>query len=158
MSVYQSDYFDAEPKGIVGALADETEHLAVSATVWVFEGIRFGAPAAHGPVEDTAIPYVVGGRFLGLAIETGAIPAQHISTPALIDGFPRDFTGSFMTKGVMFVESGSPIAIKDPAYYNTVTRQYLSAAGANTVGPIPFAQFRTAATAAGQTVELVLRQ
>ena len=156
MAVYQTDYGTVPAKGLKGQIANEEKHNQISRTVQGAAGIKFGAPAARGTIDHTVIPFAAGGKFMGLAVMTMAIPAVAVGS-TLIDGYPQDFTGAFMTDGQMYVESGGAVVAGDPVYYNTVTDQYANAAGANIVGPIPTAFFDTSATAAGQMVEISLK-
>lgn len=156
MAVYQTDYSATPAKGLKGQIANEEKHNQISRTVQGAAGIKFGAPAARGTIDHTVIPFVAGGKFMGLAVMTMAIPPVAPGS-TLVDGYPQDFTGAFMTDGQMFVESGGAVAAGDAVYYNTVTDQYVNAAGANIVGPIPTAFFDTSATAAGQMVEISLK-
>jgi hypothetical protein len=156
MAVYQTDYSAIPAKGLKGQIANEEAHNHVSRTVQGAAGIRFGAPAARGTIDHTVIPFAASTKFIGLAVLTGAVPPVATGS-TLVDGYPQDFTGAFMTDGTMFVESGNAVTAGDPVYYNTVTDQYVNAAGTNIVGPIPAAFFDTSATAAGQMVEVSLK-
>lgn len=156
MAVYQTDYSAAPAKGLKGQIANEEKHNQISRTVQGAAGIKFGAPVARGTIDHTVIPFAAGGKFIGLAVMTMAVPPVAPGS-TLVDGYPQDSTGAFMTDGPMYVESGGVIAAGDPVFYNTVTDQYVTAAGANIVGPIPTAFFDTSATAAGQIVEVSLK-
>lgn len=156
MATYQTDYGVLPAKGLKGQVANEESHNHVSRTVQGAAGIKFGAPASRGTIDHTVIPFAASTKFVGLAVLTGAVPPVAVGS-TLVDGYPQDFTGAFMTDGTMFVESGGVIAAGDPVYYNTVTDQYVAAAGTNIVGPIPAAFFDTSATAAGQMVEVSLK-
>jgi hypothetical protein len=156
MATYQTDYNALPAKGLKGQVANEETHNHVSRTVQGAAGIKFGAPAARGTLDHTVIPFAAGGKFIGLAVLTGAVPPVAVGS-TLVDGYPQDFTGAFMTDGPMFVEAGGAVAAGDPVYYNTVADQYVNATGTNIVGPIPAAFFDTSATAAGQMVEVSLK-
>lgn len=155
MATYQTDYGVLPAKGLKGQIANEEKYNGISRTVEGAAGIKFGAPAARGTIDHTVIPFAAGGKFVGFAVLTGAVPPVALGS-TLIDGYPQDFTGAFMTDGQMFVESGGVIAAGDTPYYNTATDQYVNAAGANIVGPFP-GFFDTSATAAGQMVEVSLK-
>lgn len=156
MPAYQTDYGVLPAKGLKGQVANEEAHNHPSRTVQGAAGIKFGAPAQRGTLDHTVAPFAAGGKFFGLAVMTMAVPPVATGS-TLVDGYPQDFTGAFMTDGQMFVEAGGVVAAGDPVYYNTVTDQYVAAAGTNIVGPIPAAFFDTSATAAGQMVEVSLK-
>ncbi len=156
MPAYQTDYTVLPGKGLKGQIANAEAYNNLSRTVQGAAGIKFGAPAARGTIDHTVIPFAASTKFIGLAVMTMAVPPVATGS-TLVDGYPQDFTGAFMTDGTMFVESGGVIAAGDTLYYNTVTDQYVNAAGTNIVGPIPGAFFDTSATAAGQIVEISLK-
>lgn len=155
MAVYQSDYSVLPAKGLKGQIANEELHNHISRTVQGAAGVKFGAPVQRGTSDHTVAPFAAGGKFMGLAILTGAVPPVAPGS-TLVDGYPQDFTGAFMTDGTMFVESGGVIAAGDTPYYNPTTDQYVNAAGTGIIGPIP-GFFDTSATAAGQMVEVSLK-
>lgn len=156
MPAYQTDYGTTPAKLLKGQIANEEKYNGVSRTVQGAAGIKFGAPVARGTIDHTVIPFAAGGKFVGFAVMTMAVPPVALGS-TLIDGYPQDFTGAFMTDGSMGVEAGGVIAAGDPVYYNTVTDQYVNAAGTNIVGPFPLTFFDTSATAAGQMVEISIK-
>lgn len=156
MAVYQSDYAVLPAKGLKGQIANEEKHNQISRTVQGAAGVKFGAPVQRGTSDHTVAPFAAGGKFMGLAVLTGAVPPVAVGS-TLVDGYPQDFTGAFLTDGQMFVESGGVIAAGDPVFYNPTTDQYVNATGTGILGPIPSAFFDTSATAAGQMVEVSLK-
>lgn len=156
MAVYQSDYSVLPAKGLKGQVANEEAHNHPSRTVQGAAGIKFGAPAQRGTLDHTVAPFAAGGKFFGFAVLTGAVPPVATGS-TLVDGYPQDFTGAFMTDGQMFVEAGGALAAGDQVYYNPTTDQYVNAAGTGILGPFPAVFFDTSATAAGQMVEISVK-
>lgn len=155
MATYQTDYSATPAIGLKGQIANEEKHNQISRTVENAAGVKFGAPVQRGAGDHGVVP-LAAGKFIGLAVLTGAVPPVADGS-TLVDGYPQYFTGAFMTDGQMFVEAGGAVADGDPVYYTTATDQYVNAAGAGIVGPIPDAFFDTTATAAGQMVEVSLK-
>lgn len=62
-------------------------------------------------------------RFLGLAVLTPAVPPVAAGA-TLVDGYPQNFTGAFMTEGPMYVLAGASVADGDDTYWNPATKRY----------------------------------
>lgn len=155
MATYQTDYSERPPIGLVGQIANEEKHNQISRTVSNAEGIRFGAPGFRvaGAGNDHKIA-ATGTKFLGLAVLTPSVPPVATGS-TLVDGYPQNFTGAFMTDGQMYVEVAGAVAPGDAVYFVAASGRYSNSATGNTA--IPNAFFDTTATAAGQIVEISLK-
>lgn len=153
MATYQTTYGLAPAKGLHGAIANEEKSNRISRTVELAAGIDFGAPVQRG-AGDHGVTIFGAGTFLGIAILNPAVPAVATGS-TLIDGYPQYFTGAFMTRGSMYVRAGGAVADGGAVYYNTTTKRYVGAAGANIVGPIPECVFDTTGVD-GDIVEISL--
>ena len=153
MAVYQQDYSEAPPIGIKGQIANEEKHNQISRTVANPEGIPFSAPGFRVPGQgnDHKIA-ATGTAFLGLAVLTPAVPAVAPGS-TLIDGYPQQFTGAFMTDGTMYVEADGAVAPGDPVFFIASGTRFANAGQV----AIPGAFFDTTATARGQIVEISLK-
>ena len=95
------------------------------------------------------VTFTANAEFLGLAVLTGAVPAQS-STP---DRFPQYFTGAFMTEGQMYVTAGASVGPGDPVYWNPSTKRFTAT---TTHVRIPNAVFDTTGTD-GSIIEISLK-
>lgn len=154
MATYQTTYGNAPAKGLHGQIASEEKCNKVSRTVETAAGIDFGAPVQRG-AGDHGVAILAAGTFLGIAVLNPAVPPVAAGS-TLVDGYPQYFTGAFMTMGQMYVTAGGAVTDGDEVFYNTVTKRYVAAAGANIVGPIPDAVFDTSG-GDGAIVEISLR-
>lgn len=153
MATYQTTYPLVPPKGLHGAIANEEKSNRISRTVELAAGIDFGAPVQRG-AGDHGVTILSSGTFIGIAILNPAVPAVATGS-TLVDGYPQYFTGAFMTRGQMYVRAGGAVSDGGAVYYNTSTKRYVGAAGANIVGPIPQAVFDTSGVD-GDIVEISL--
>lgn len=151
----QAAYTSTFARGIPGAIANEEKYNAISRTVTTAAGIAFGAPAQRGTGDHQAALFATGGKFIGIAVKTMAPEHRASGTAAILDGYPLNATGSFMTEGQMYVLADAAVAAGDPVYFVTATGRYANGAGTNNL-LIPNARFDTTATAAGQIVEIAL--
>lgn len=142
MATYQTTYTNAPAKGVPGLVANEEKCNKISRTVSNAEGIRFGAPGFRvaGAGNDHKIS-ATGTLFLGLAVLTAAVPPVAAGS-TLVDGYPRDFTGGFMTEGQMYVTAGAAVVPGDDVYYVAATNRYVTTAATGAV-LIPDAFFDT---------------
>jgi len=95
------------------------------------------------------VTYTANAKFVGLAVLTGAVPAN-ASTP---DAYPQYFTGAFMTRGQMFVTAGDTVSDGDDVYWNPATKRYTAT---TTHIRIPGATFDTSGVDGG-IVEISLK-
>lgn len=155
MATYQTTYGGNPAKGFPGQIANEEKHNQISRTVSNAEGIPFGAPGFRvaGAGNDHKIA-ATGTDFLGIAVLTPAVPPVATGS-TLVDGYPQNFTGAFMTDGQMFVEVNGAVAPGDAVYWDAADGQFTATATDNVA--IPDAFFDTTATAAGQIVEISLK-
>jgi hypothetical protein len=155
MAIFQNSYTSAPAKGVPGLVANEEKCNKVSRTVSNAEGIVFGAPAFRvaGAGNDHKVA-ATGTLFLGLAVLTAAVPPV-ANGSTLVDGYPQDYTGAFMTDGQMYVTAGATVVPGDDVYYVAATNRYTTTAAAGAV-LIPGAFFDTTA-ANGEIVELSLK-
>lgn len=154
MATYQTSYSEKPAIGLAGQIANEEKHNQISRTVSNVEGVRFGAPAFRvaGAGNDHKAA-ATGTLFLGLAVLTPAVPPVAVGG-TLIDGYPQNFTGAFMTDGQMYVTAGAAVVPGDDVYYVTATNRYTTTAGAG-AQLIPNAFFDTTGTD-GSIVEVSL--
>lgn len=75
------------------------------------------------------------------------------SGSTLVDGYPRYFTGAFMTWGQMYVTAGASVVDGGDVYWNPATKRYTST---TTHIRIPGAVFDTSG-ADGDIVEISLK-
>ncbi|MBJ2292662.1 hypothetical protein JFT44_22350 [Pseudomonas sp. MF5691] len=155
MATYQTTYTNAPAKGVPGLVANEEKCNKISRTVSNAEGIVFGAPGFRvtGAGNDHKIA-ATGTLFLGLAVLSAAVPPVATGS-TLIDGYPRDFTGAFMTDGQMYVTAGAAVVPGDDVYYVAATNRYVTTAAEGAV-LIPGAIFDTTG-ANGDIVEISLK-
>lgn len=155
MPAYQTAYTAAPAKGLPGQVANEEKCNKISRTVSNAEGIRFGQPGFRvaGAGNDHKIS-ATGTLFLGIAVLNPAVPAVATGS-TLIDGYPQNFTGAFMTDGQMYVTAGAAVVPGDDVYYVTATNRYTTTAAAGAV-LIPGAFFDTTG-ADGDIVEISLK-
>lgn len=155
MPAYQTAYTATPPKGYPGQVANEEKCNKISRTVSNAEGIRFGQPGFRvaGAGNDHKIS-ATGTLFLGLAVLNPAVPAVATGS-TLIDGYPQNFTGAFMTDGQMYVTAGAAVVPGDDVYYVTATNRFTTTAAAGAV-LIPGAFFDTTG-ADGEIVEISLK-
>ena len=155
MATYQTTYTNAPAKGVPGLVANEEKCNKISRTVSNAEGIVFGAPGFRvaGAGNDHKIA-ATGTLFLGLAVLSAAVPPVATGS-TLIDGYPRDFTGAFMTDGQMYVAAGAAVVPGDDVYYVAATNRYVTTAAEGAV-LIPGAIFDTTG-ANGDIVEISLK-
>lgn len=155
MATYQTTYTSAPAKGVPGLVANEEKCNKISRTISNAEGIVFGAPGFRvaGAGNDHKIA-ATGTLFLGLAVLSAAVPPVATGS-SLIDGYPRDFTGAFMTGGQMYVTAGAAVVPGDDVYYVAATNRYVTTAAEGAV-LIPGAIFDTTG-ANGDIVEISLK-
>ena len=155
MDAYQTTYPDRPAKGLHGASANEELKNDISRTIENAAGVRFGEPVQRGAGDHGVIPFAAGGKFVGIAKLTPAVPAV-ANGSALVDGYPQYFTASIRERGQMYVTVSTPVVDGDPVYFVTASNTYTNAAGAGIVGPIPNTFFDTTG-AAGDIVEISLK-
>lgn len=141
MATLQTTYGARPAKGLVGQIASEEKCNKISRTVENAEGVRFGAPVQRGAGDHGVVP-LAAGVFVGFAVLNPAVPPVAVGS-TLVDGYPRGFTGAFMTMGPMKVQAGGAVTAGSPAFYNPATHRYVAAAGAGIVGPLPDVVFDT---------------
>src|SRR5690554_575732 len=131
MATYQTAYASIPPKGLHGAVASEEKCNKISRTVEDAAGIRFGQPVQRG-AGDHGVAALAAGTFIGIAVLNPAVPPVAAGA-TLVDGYPENFTGAFMTMGTMYVTAGASVSDGGAVFYNTTTHRYVGAAGANIV-------------------------
>ena len=151
MATYQTTYTNAPPKGLHGQIASEEKCNKISRTVETAGGIAFGTPVQRG-AGDHGVVAMAAGEFLGISVLNPAVPPS----TTLPDGYPQYFTGAFMTMGTMYVTAGGAVTDGADVFYNTTTRRYVAAAGANIIGPLPDTFFETSG-GDGDIVEISVR-
>lgn len=155
MATYQTTYGNAPQKGLHGQIASEENSNKISRTVENTAGIKFGQPAQRGLADHGVAPLSGGGKFLGIAVLTPAVPPLAIGA-MLADGYAQFVTGAFLTSGQMYVRAGGTVADGDAVYYSTSANAYVNAAGTGIVGPIPDCFFDTSG-GSGDIVEISLK-
>lgn len=154
MAAYQTTYPLAPAKGLPGQVANEELSNRISRTVSNVEGIKFGAPGFRvaGAGNDHKVA-ATGTKFYGFAILTPAVPPV-ASGSTLVDGYPQNFTGAFMTEGQMYQLADEAVVPGDAVYWVAASGRYGKTASGNVA--IPGAFFDTTG-AAGDIVEISLR-
>lgn len=72
------------------------------------------------------VTYTANTRFMGLAVLNRAVPPV-ASGATLIDGYPQNFTGAFMTMGQMYVTAGAGGVVDGgDVYWQPATKRYNS--------------------------------
>lgn len=105
-----------------------------------------------GDSYTVTVTYTANAAFIGLAILTPTVPPV-ASGSTLVDGYPRYFTGAFMTQGQMYVTAGASVVDGGDVYWNPATKRYTST---TTHIRIPGAVFDTSG-ADGDIVEISLK-
>lgn len=154
MAVYQNTYGNAPAKGLHGQIASEEKCNKISRTIEDAAGIAFGTPVQRG-AGDHGVVAMAAGEFLGIAVLNPAVPPVAPGS-TLVDGYPQYFTGAFMTMGTMYVTAGAAVTDGGDVFYNTSTKRYVAAAGANIIGPLPDAVYESSG-GDGDIVEISLR-
>ena len=139
-----------DPDGVfVGNGAVGTEFVGGGLTFTVTDP---GTDPAIGDSYTVTVTYSANGKFVGLAVLTGAVPP--VATGAtLVDGYPQYFTGAFMTMGPMYVTAGATVVDGGDVYWNPATKRYTST---TTHIRIPDATFDTSG-GDGDTVEVSVK-
>ncbi|WP_144938374.1 structural cement protein Gp24 [Pseudomonas alabamensis] len=155
MGTYQTTYPDRPAKGLHGASANEELKNDISRTIENGAGVRFGEPVQRGAGDHGVVPFAAGGKFVGIAKLTPAVPAAKQGS-TLVDGYPQYFTAAIRERGQMYVQVSTPVADGDPVYYATAANKYTNAAGDGIVGPFPNVFFDTSG-AADSIVEISIK-
>lgn len=71
------------------------------------------------------VTYTANAVFMGFAVLTQAVPPVAPGA-TLVDGFPKDYTGAFMTRGQMYVTAGASVVDGGDVYWNPATKRYTS--------------------------------
>ncbi|CAG8863143.1 hypothetical protein PS627_00079 [Pseudomonas fluorescens] len=142
MATYQTTYPDRPAKGLHGASANEEIKNDISRTIENAAGVRFGEPVQRGAGDHGVVPFAAGGKFVGIAKLTPAVPAAAPGS-TLVDGYPQYFTGAIRERGQMYVQVSTAVADGDPVYYVTADNKYTNAAGDGIVGPLQNVLFDT---------------
>jgi hypothetical protein len=128
----------------------------VVGTAFTVDGITAtvtsGGTATAGDTFYIDVTYTANAEFIGLAILTPTVPPV-ASGSTLVDGYPRYFTGAFMTWGQMYVTAGASVVDGGDVYWNPATKRYTST---TTHIRIPGAVFDTSG-ADGDIVEISLK-
>lgn len=126
------------------------------ATEFVGGGLTFTISNAGtmtaGDLFYVDVTYTANVKFMGLAVLTNAVPPV-ASGSSLVDGYPQNFTGAFMTMGQMYVTAGASVVDGGDVYWNPATKRYTSTV---THIRIPDATFDTSG-GDGDIVEISLK-
>lgn len=140
-----------DPDGVLVA------HGVVGTAITTVPGITTftvtsGGTATIGDTFYIDVAYTANASFSGIAVLTNAVPPV-ASGSSLVDGYPRYYTGAFMTMGQMYVTAGASVVDGGDVYWNPATKRYTST---TSHVRIPGATFDTSG-ADGEIVEISLK-
>jgi hypothetical protein len=168
MANLQPTYADEIAPGLPGQQANSEPAIIISRTLLGATNVGPGemvfrsAPGDadyndHGAKAATGADATL---LLGLAKRDTTLGAERdfyrsaANVPAGVD--PSGDTMAIATSGVWWVKAGVALTPADPVFFNTVTKRYVKAAGANII-PVANGEYEDTATANGDMVRLALR-
>lgn len=108
MPPVQTTYAMGIAAAVAGLIANMEMKNIISRNVESAGSIEFGVPVARGATDDGCIPFVTGGKFLGIVALDRSVRA---STP---NGFGQYESARILTKGVIWVKAEVAVVAGEP--------------------------------------------
>lgn len=124
---FQSNYNEYQDAGRPGMIANGENWNAISRTIETAAGVGFGEPVARGSADRGAVAMATGLDFIGVTKRNNALD------PADADKYAQYKEAAIVDEGCIFGLAGANVADGGSAFWHTVNKRWVDAAGTNIV-------------------------